>query len=139
MQQQKDVLENFTKHLDSMGHNYRQLMQRDEAMLSRLGSTSQTLSAMFMDVLASIQFQDVTRQQIEQVQNALTRLDTHVAQMVEMLRNQDFSNAASIKEHIDQIYDSYVMDQQREVHAASLGIRPHAAGHAIAAQKIELF
>ena len=139
IEQQKEVLENFSSHLDSMGSNYHRLMQRDEETLARLGNTSQTLSSMFMDVLASIQFQDVTRQQIEQVQNALGRLDTHVAQMVEMMRSKDFSSAASIKEHIDQIYDGYVMKKQRDVHTAALGGDAHSASVSAAPPKIELF
>lgn len=137
IEQQKVVLENFSKHLDSMGHNYNALMKRDEEMLAHLAETSHTLSSMFMDVLASIQFQDVTRQQIEQVQNALTRLDFHVVQMVEMMRSKDFSNAASIKEHIEQIYQGYVMDHQRDVHASAMGNAPPERGAAL--QKIELF
>jgi methyl-accepting chemotaxis protein len=139
IQQQKEVLENFSKHLDSMGSNYHRLMQRDEETLAHLSKTSQTLSSMFMDVLANIQFQDVTRQQIEQVQNALGRLDSHIAQMVEMMRSKDFSNAASIKEHIDQIYEGYVMDKQRDVHASALGDHGQAGGASAAPPKIELF
>jgi methyl-accepting chemotaxis protein len=135
--QQKALLENFSKHLDSMGGNYNALMKRDEAMLAHLSSTSHTLSSMFMDVLASIQFQDVTRQQIEQVQSALTRLDAHMVQMVEMMRSRDFSNAASIKDHIEQIYQGYVMDHQRDIHANAMGsAKPE---HGAALQKIELF
>ena len=140
IQQQKEVLENFSNHLDSMGSNYHRLMQRDEETLANLSNTSQKLSSMFMDVLASIQFQDVTRQQIEQVQKALTRLDTHVAQMVEMMRSKDYSSAASIKEHIDQIYAGYVMDKQRDVHASALGgTNSQASGASSTPQNIELF
>lgn len=139
IEQQKEVLESFSKHLNSMGSNYHMLMARDEEMLANLSNTSQTLSSMFMEVLASIQFQDVTRQQIEQVQGALSRLDTHVAQMVEMMRTKDFSNAASIKEHIDQIYEGYVMDNQRDVHATAVGSDARAGGTSAAPPKIELF
>ena len=139
IEQQKTVLESFTRHLDSMGSNYHLLMSRDEEMLVNLSNTSHTLSSMFMDVLASIQFQDVTRQQIEQVQGALSRLDTHVAEMVEMMRSKDFSNAASIKEHIDQIYEGYVMDNQRDVHITAMGGTAKAGGESAAQPKIELF
>ncbi len=139
IEQQKEVLENFSKHLNSMGSNYHRLMQRDEQTLANLSNTSHKLSSMFMDVLASIQFQDVTRQQIEQVQKALTRLDDHVAQMVEMMRSKDFSNAPSIKEHIDQIYEGYVMEKQRDVHASAMGGNVQAGGSGAALQKIELF
>jgi methyl-accepting chemotaxis protein len=137
IQQQKEVLESFTQHLDSMGNNYHTLMKHDEAMITQLSQTSQTLSAMFMEVLASIQFQDVTRQQIEQVQNALIRLDAHIAQLVGMMRSKDFSSAASIKDHIDEIYKGYVMDTQRDVHHAVMG--DEGASKAAPPAKIELF
>jgi methyl-accepting chemotaxis protein len=136
---QKEVLENFSRHLDSMGRNYHMLMQRDDEMLARLGVTSQKLASMFMEVLASIQFQDVTRQQIEQVQKAITRLDTHIAQLVSMMRSKDFNNTATIKEHIDQIYEGYVMDKQRDVHVSALGGVLPANCVTAGPAKIELF
>jgi len=139
VKQQQEVLEGFSNHLDSMGANYHKLMERDEKTLSNIGNASQTLSSMFMDVLASIQFQDVTRQQIEQVQKALNDLDTHVAQMVQMMRNRDFSNAKSIKDHIDHIYDGYVMEKQRDVHTDALGANNTSRSKGAATQKIELF
>ncbi len=134
---EKAVLENFSVHLDSMSRNYHNLMKRDEEMLAHLSHTSETLSSMFMEVMAGIQFQDVTRQQIEQVQAALNRLDKHMAQMVEMMRIKDFSNAASIKDHFEHIYAGYVMDNQRDVHAVALGGRTNTS--AASQQKIELF
>ena len=108
-------------------------------MLAHLSNTSSTLSSMFIEVLGNIQFQDVTRQQIEQVQNALTRLDSHVVQMVEMMRSRDFSNAASIKEHIDQIYDGYVMDKQRNIHSSAIDGEIQTACDSAASHNIELF
>ncbi len=139
IQQQKQVLENFSHHLDRMGQNYERLIKRDEDVLGSIHSSSTALSSMFMEVMASIQFQDVTRQQIEQVQNALARLDAHVAQLVAMMRSKDFSMATSIKEHIDQIYSGYVMEKQRDVHSATVG--GTKAGKASSAEppKIELF
>lgn len=139
IEQQKEVLEGITKHLDNMGINYHKLMKHDEEMLAGITTTSQTLSSMFMEVLASIQFQDVTRQQIEQVQSALNRLNSHVEQLVEMMRSKDFSNAASIKEHIDQIYQGYVMETQRNVHESVLGGKEQDQDAAPAPAKIELF
>jgi methyl-accepting chemotaxis protein len=137
--QQKEALQNFSSHLDNMGNSYRSLMKRDEEMIGQLGNTSQKLSSMFMEVLASIQFQDVTRQQIEQVQKALSRLDAHIAQLVEMMHSKDFTNAATIKENIDQIYEGYVMDTQRDVHHSVLGEGVQSRAAVAAPAKIELF
>ena len=115
------------------------LIERDKEILTFLNNTNSTLSSMFMDVLSNIQFQDVTRQQIEQVQKALARLDTHVIQMVGMMQSRDFSNAASIKEHIEQIYEGYVMDKQRDIHTSTLDGNNQIGDDAAPSQKIELF
>ena len=136
---QKEVLENFSVHLDTMGNNYYKMIKREEETLTSFKATGKTLSTMFMDVLTSIQFQDVTRQQIELVQNALTRLDTHVAQLVEMIRIRDFSNAASLKDHINQMCDSYVMEIQRDVHNSVVGSTAVKNDDRVTSLKIQLF
>ena len=137
--QQKQVLENFTTHLQTMGNNYHHLMQRDALLQGKLNTSSQTMSSMFMDVLANIQFQDVTRQQIEQVQHALDRLDSHIKQLVEMMQTKDFSSEFTIKEHIDKIYEGYVMDTQREIHATAVGNGVKKNNDTAVQKKIELF
>jgi methyl-accepting chemotaxis protein len=139
IEQQKSVLESFSRQLDTLGSNYQVLMKRDEELLANLRNSSQTLSSMFMEVLANIQFQDVTRQQIEQVQNALNHLDSHIVQLVEMMRNEDFTNAPSIKDHIEKMYEGYVMDTQRDVHVAALGGKERTQNSITVPQKIELF
>ena len=48
---------------------------------------------MFMDTLASVQFQDVTRQQLEHVGAALRRLDSHAELLAERLRVTDNPHA----------------------------------------------
>ena len=61
---------------------------------------------MFMSALASVQFQDVTRQQIELVVDALNRLDSHstmLASRLEQLEDPDFS-MQPLSAHLDQIY-----------------------------------
>ena len=127
------------KLMASLISSSNKLLERDKTTLAFLNVTSSTLSSMFMDVLSNIQFQDVTRQQIEQVQNALTRLDTHVVQMLEMMRSRDFSSAASIKEHIDQIYEGYVMARQRDIHTSAIEGDTQTDGDSATSQKIELF
>ncbi len=119
--QQRQVLESFSLHLGAMAENYKQLIQRDEDTVTRLQQTSATLSSMFIDVLASIQFQDVTRQQIEMVQGALDRLNEHMAQLADMMRSMDISRAGSVKQSIDEIFKGYVMDKQRDVHSNAVG------------------
>lgn len=137
--EQRIVLESFAKHLDSMGASYGKMLRSDEESVERLKAVSHILSKLFIEVLGSVQFQDVTRQQIELVQGSLSRLDNHMAEMVELMRSTDQSSSASIKEHIDQIYGGYVMDAQRDVHISAVGSKPETISKAPTLQKIELF
>jgi len=135
--QQREVLASFSTHLASMGTSYEVMLKQDEESVARLTSISQILSGMFIDVLANIQFHDVSRQQIELVQGALDRLDEHIVQLVAMMRSMDTSGASSIKERIDEISQSYVMDKQRDVHANAMGEASTSSGSS--QPKIELF
>ncbi|MDP1870783.1 MAG: methyl-accepting chemotaxis protein [Gallionella sp.] len=131
---QQQLLEKFSAHLDNMRESYLQLKIRDEEMIAHLEKTSQTLSSMFIDVMSSIQFQDITRQQVEQVQKSLNKLDSRVSDMVGMMRNTHFTDAPSIKAQFDHIYSEYVMASQREIHQAVAG-----TNFLEAPKKIELF
>jgi methyl-accepting chemotaxis protein len=76
-----------------------------------------------MSALASVQFQDVTRQQIEQVIDALNRLDSHATMLSNRLGQLDDPNftVQPLSEHLDQIYSNYVMDSQRDTHHSATG------------------
>jgi methyl-accepting chemotaxis protein len=139
VKEQRAVLEAFAKHLDSMGSSYASMLKSDEESVVKLTAVSQILSKLFIEVLGSVQFQDVTRQQIELVQGSLSRLDSHMAEMVELLRSTDQSSSASIKAHIDEIYQGYVMDTQRDVHNSAVKGKSETTAEAPALQKIELF
>jgi methyl-accepting chemotaxis protein len=93
---------------------------------------------MFMSALASVQFQDVTRQQIEQVIDALNRLDSHATMLANRLGQMEDPNFAvqPLSEHLDQMYSNYVMDSQRDTHHSATGSGAKAS---TAGPKIELF
>jgi methyl-accepting chemotaxis protein len=113
--------------------------QHETTVIATISESSQQLASMFMDALASVQFQDVTRQQIEQVIAALNRLDGHAAELAERLNRFD-DPAFTLKplsQHIDQLYQGYVMSSQRESHQTALHQTPVAASDA--GPKIELF
>ena len=74
-------------------------------------------------VIAISMFQDVTRQQIEQVVDALHRLDTHagvLAERLDQFENADFE-LVPLSQHLDQMHRNYVMSSQRDSHHAAMG------------------
>jgi methyl-accepting chemotaxis protein len=80
---------------------------------------------MFMDTLASVQFQDVTRQQIEQVISGIERLDTHADALAGAIeRGADVRREDAIEplaKQMEQQFSNYVMDQQRDAHRQAIG------------------
>ncbi|MGL6045219.1 MAG: methyl-accepting chemotaxis protein, partial [Vogesella sp.] len=83
------------------------------------------------DALGYIQFQDVVRQRIEQVQYALREMDEHLQQL-----GQEGALERTLQQRLDAHLTRYVMEDQRQAHAESLG----AAQPSVAARpSIELF
>ena len=142
LEAERASLRNFSLQLDELGKSYQAVTSHEASVLVQVRSSSQQLSAMFMDALASVQFQDVTRQQIEQVIDALNRLDGHTQLLSNRLNSaeeQDFE-MQPLSQHLEQIYNSYVMSSQRDTHNASLGNRaPGSDGGRQTAPKVELF
>jgi len=129
--EQKASLEVFAAHLGTLGESYQALIQREKDTLGTIEDGSRKLAEMFIDALASVQFQDVTRQQIEQVVGALGRLGEHMATLATMLDKPDGDAAPPdlnpLAAQLDQLFASYVMHQQRVSHEAATGTRASAA------------
>jgi methyl-accepting chemotaxis protein len=147
---ERTTLEQFGEQLGRLGLSYEQLMRREGQILERIRSSSTKLGEMFMETMASVQFQDITRQQIEQVVAGIGHLDAHTQSVAGMLEHAgDESTAPTIlplKEQFGTLYSAYVMDEQRHVHERALGgaTRPAGSSPAAAAagariSKVELF
>jgi methyl-accepting chemotaxis protein len=143
LEDQREVMSRFSSHLGDMGKSYETSLQLNVQTIDKMHLVSRDLSKMFMDVLANIQFHDVTRQQIELVQGALDRLDDHVAELVSMMDSMVVNDdSPSIKERIDEIAKGYVMQTQRDIHSQATGNHTSSTSYQAAASapaKIELF
>ena len=131
------ALEQFANQLTEMGERYAELVNREGDVLSQINQTSSSLSMMFMEVMASIQFQDVTRQQVEHVTAALHRLDTHLALLLRQLTDPAIPvDIKPLAEHLNEMFDGYVMDRQRNQHIHAIG---NTAATGSGGPKVELF
>ncbi|MQY51758.1 chemotaxis protein [Rhodocyclus tenuis] len=119
---QQATLNEFAGQLAVLGSGYLELLQHDVNVLKTVRESSGDLARMFMDALASVQFQDITRQQIEQVLKALERLDEHALMLSRRLKASEDANFTftPLTEHLNEIYASYVMDSQRQSHNDAL-------------------
>lgn len=112
--------------------------------MSRIHASGQQLTERLMDALAGIQFQDAARQQIEQVVSALDHLDKHAHMLAEHLHKTDDPHFTHpefqpLSNHLDRMYDNYVMASQRDTHLAALGKASEKDCAPAATPKIELF
>jgi methyl-accepting chemotaxis protein len=137
--QERELLDFFSSQMNELGHGYEELMRHEAGVLEQIRDSSQQLAAMFMEAQASVQFQDVSRQQIEQVMQALSRLDGHAGLLADRLRAFDDPafKYEPIAEHLQALYSRYVMESQRSTHQSVL--KHETAGVAPASSRIELF
>jgi methyl-accepting chemotaxis protein len=135
---EREALESFAVQLDDLGRSYKEVTEHGAGVMSTITESSRQLADMFMSALASVQFQDVTRQQIEQVVDALNRLDSHSTMLAERLAQLEDPTfqLQPLAAHLDQIYSNYVMDSQRTTH--NTVTRGDSAGGS-GGPKVELF
>jgi methyl-accepting chemotaxis protein len=148
---ERKVLEKFANQLNEMEQKYSALIDNQSKVLSTITESNERLGTMFVDALASIQFQDVTRQQLEHVSHAVDRLEEHLTQLAAAVNSDDPALFPEpITRHLDAMFDNYVMDSQRDRHQAVInngngGSKSHSSASSAGASagkappKIELF
>ncbi|WP_428826649.1 methyl-accepting chemotaxis protein [Azonexus sp. IMCC34842] len=140
---EQSALTEFSSQLGHLGNGYQTLLEHELNVLSTVKQSSADLARMFMDVLASVQFQDITRQQIEQVTKGLNKLDSHCETLAQRILAAEDANFqyTPLNEHLNELYSSYVMDAQRISHKNALhqpvSAPPASSGQA--SSNIELF
>ena len=141
--QEREKLLDFAHRLGTLRASYQRLALREKEALEHIGANSRKLADMFIDTVASVQFQDIVRQQIEQVISGIEHIDSHTQLLCAALQHDsgDFSaisDIPSLDEKFNAFYSSYVMEHQREIHDRAIG--SHTPRPADKQQpKIELF
>ena len=142
---ERNALQGFASQLEELGRSYEETVTHETQLVTEVSASSGKLGDMFMNALASVQFQDTTRQQIEQIIDALNRLDSHTSMLSERLKQFEDPHFQfqPISEHLDAMYGNYVMSSQREIHADTLvhdGMAaPSKAKAETGGPKVELF
>ncbi len=146
IEDERRTLEAFTERLATLGLSYDRLANREKETLDRISASSARLGEMFIETLASVQFQDIVRQQVAQVIAGIESIDAHTRTVAGVLQNSDDYASADpqikpLKGQFDSLYASYVMDHQRETHdrSRSAAGRPARPAAAATKHKAELF
>ncbi|MEY2633187.1 MAG: hypothetical protein RIR00_1841 [Pseudomonadota bacterium] len=139
LEKEQQLLGFFSTQLRELGSGYESLMHHISGVLAEVKASSSKLAAMFMDVQASVQFQDVSRQQLEHVIHALKQLDEHAGLLASRLIAAEGSDVSytPIAQHLEALYSRYVMEEQRATHHSSL--KRGGATTAAPSSRVELF
>ena len=89
MAHEQEMLRVFSSQLSELAADHNALVHHQSEMFAEVGMSSQQLTKMFMDAQASVQFQDVSRQQIELVMQATRRIDDYMAGQARRLTAED--------------------------------------------------
>ena len=89
IESERHALERFANQLNLVEERYAEMTNQQYQILGTITQNSHRLGNMFVQVMSSVQFQDVVRQQLGQVTHAIMHIDQHLSRLAEALRLGD--------------------------------------------------
>lgn len=131
-------LDDVSAQLAEMGERFGQTIAFLQTLTGSLDTAISRIVDEVMETLGGLQFQDVTRQQLEHVMAALERFDAHMARLSERVEQCVVVplEIEPIEDQLATLFDGYAMDSQRDAHRNAVGGAAPAAG---GGKKVELF
>jgi len=113
-------LNSFAGQVSVISELYSRYDNLNSSMLSVLDKDTDQIFKATVDTLASIQFQDITRQRLEQIQKWLKRMSGHILKVSSSVsRNAELKEVGEFR--IEDMANDYHMQSQRNVHELVIG------------------
>ena len=121
-QGEHDAVANITETLSALGDNLMTLVAHQRDTLSKVENENESIAHTLMDAIGSIQFQDIIRQQLEQLIRMAEMVNDHMQTVGAALDEPqgDFS-LTSLSQKLDDLFGSYVMESQCATHLSAQG------------------
>jgi hypothetical protein len=128
-QSQRDAIANITATLGALTENLLTVVTYNRDVMHKVETESAAIGGPIMDIMAGLQFQDIIRQQLEQLDQMAGMVDSHLQSVGAGLANhEDGQGEATLLSKLDGQYGNYVMARQRQTHLEALGQgQPQAA------------
>lgn len=135
--QEQDTLTKLVNQMVHMDTSRSDLIAQLNNVVHKMETHQDEQSSQIINLLSSIQFQDVIRQQVELVDSGLEELNQHLLELANLLAEPSalLSERQALSERIEKLLKHYVMDSQRKVHSQISG----KTAAADSAPNIELF
>ncbi len=140
-------MQEFTKiaeQLQATGQDFHRLANYVIEFTKSLDHGSAEVHQLVMSMLGELQFQDITRQQMEHVTSSLVCLDEHMQALARQLPDALVTPIAlaPVTQELERLFADYAMESQRETHRAMTGAAAGGKGahqQEESAPRIELF
>jgi hypothetical protein len=108
--------------LADLDGDFRMLVDHQRDVLAKVTIGSEAVAAPILAMMGSVQFQDITRQQIEQLTLTVDTVGNRIAGIAGGLRDAaEEPDTPDLSQLLDGLFKGYVMDSQRGAHLAAKG------------------
>jgi methyl-accepting chemotaxis protein len=128
-------IEQVLSQLDAVSNSYSAIVAEHDTLMTEMDAEHAAIAHSVMDTFGRIQFQDVVRQQVEALVEALEELKGVLGSFSQGLAGDERADLTRGRTLIEQLQSRYVSNVQRSTHAAALG----EAARLDNAKAIELF
>ena len=117
----------IAQHIQVMSDTLGDVVPYLGQLSSNMDAGMATVTEDIINTLGDMQFQDINRQLLEQINNALGSLSDHFSQIYELIDGQAPPPPEMLEELLARWTDNYVMQSQRVAHEAAMGRHAPAA------------
>lgn len=114
-------LDQIAQHLQSMSRTLGDVVPYLAQLSNEMDSSVGRITSDIVDTLGDMQFQDINRQLLEQINTALGSLSTHFAQLYQLIDGQAPPPPVQLEELLQRWTQDYVVHAQRVAHVLAAG------------------
>jgi len=114
-------LDAIAEHIQTMGRTLGDVVPYLGELAGRMDNGMSVVTEDIINTLGDMQFQDINRQLLEQINNALASLSDHFSQIYALIDGKAPPPPVMLEELMVRWTDNYVMHSQRVAHELSLG------------------
>ncbi len=122
LEAEKTGFDHLVGSIGDLTENFDQLIGHQRDVMGKVHSESERIAEPILQLIGSIQFQDVTRQQLQHVSRSMDMIGRHSHQLGLNLHDDGLDQQIfGIEAEIEASLAGYVMSQQRNIHNRSTG------------------
>lgn len=124
-EQEAGILANLEGQLARLGEGYKELNGINNIIIEQISESGRNVSKNTLELLAGIQFQDITRQQMELVLKTLAEVGGYMDPLGRFVAgNPMCADPSQFPDFdVDSIADHYVMERQRDIHNTVVNLK----------------